>query len=217
MSTRESMRRELEELAKLAQTMRTDLRAEPRSSGEWSSLGAWSDSGASTATPPPRPSTVTVPPAVHSEPAKTAGGSEGPRTHVWRPSAVLASAIALCAVTALGTIALTVSTSSHSTASKARQESPPSSPADAPAAPVVVAAPPYRFEQHPLAPQVATAGPPTAPGAPAGSVPPSTHVAGSHASAPSKGPSVKAQSPAAAGPQSLDELIRRAVATPPAR
>ncbi len=227
-STRESMRRELKELAKLADTMRKDREPDPRSSGEWSALEVPSEESVSsvqeTAGPPPlpRPSNTTVPPIASSY-APVFGVPEVEAAAPKRKRGVTI-ALVVGACVALGLVATgkvgrslwkaPAAAAAQTTAVEAVApvNSPvnPVAPATPPVPDPVVAAPPAE-----AAPQVLQANVPAPAAAPA---PAPAHRRVQHATA--KPPSAaaaapkKAAGPAPAGGQSLDDLIRQAVAKP---
>ncbi len=215
MSTRESIRRELEELAELAKTMRSDPKLDARSSGEWSALDTWADDRVPTAASERRPSSVTVPPAVHSESPQTIPGSlDDLAVRGRRTPAILGMAVAfLCVATTAATIAITVLRSSpHAPASQGLQASSPAS--TLPNALSVAGALPSPARD---APARRTDEP-----APAGGSP--SHVdSTSRIAAPKPAGAPKATTPKSAaktatatgGSPSLDELMRKAVASPP--
>jgi|HubBroStandDraft_1064217.scaffolds.fasta_scaffold13131_2 hypothetical protein len=213
MSTRESIRRELEELATLAKTMRTDPKLDARSSGEWSALDTWADDRVPTTPPQPRPSSVTVPPAVHSASPQAIPASLDDLAGRGRRTPAMGMAVAfLCAATTAATIAVSVSRSSpHAPASQGvRDPSPgPTLPNASPGAPALPS--PASDE-----PSSRTDEP-----APAGGSP--SHVSTSRMAPPPKpagaskatSPKLPPKAATATGSPSLDELMRKAVAAPP--
>jgi hypothetical protein len=214
MSTRESIRRELEELAKLAETMRNDPKLDARSSGEWSALDAWADDRPPTAASNPRPSSVTVPPAIHSEAPQTILASlDDPGVRGRRAPAILGMAVAfLCVVGTVATIATTVTRAQRAPASLGAAEPSPG-PARPGASPPVTPLPSPPRDEPPVQTAVPVA---------IGSTPslalstsrlpaiPTSKALGHSTAVPVKQPAKKATTDA----PSLDELMRKAVAVP---
>jgi hypothetical protein len=215
MSTRESIRRELEELAKLAETMRNDPKLDARSSGEWSALDAWADDRPPAAVPNPRPSSVTVPPAVHSDAPHTILASlDEPGVRGRRAPAILGMGVAfLCVVGTVATIAVTVTKAPHAPASQgAAQPSPGTAlPNASPLGTTLPAAardePPVRTAE----PMATGSTPPLAVSTSRLPAIPTSKAVGHSTAVPVKSPAKKPTTDAS----SLDELMRKAVAVPP--
>jgi hypothetical protein len=197
MSTRESIRRELE----------------ARSSGEWSALDAWADDRPPTAAPNPRPSSVTVPPAVHSDAPHTILASlDDPGVRGRRAPAILGMAVAfLCVVGTVATIAATVAKAPHAPASQGAAQPSPGMPLPN-ASPLGTALPSAARDQQP---PVRTAEPLATGNAPSLAVStsriPASKALGHSTAVTVKSPARKATTDA----PSLDELMRKAVAVPP--
>lgn len=237
MSTRESMRRELRELAKLAETKRQEQTKTPRSSGEWSYVdpaaeaataaespveekGAVGLEPADAVDPPSWPSSATVPPVVPSagtpsipsELERLAASAPAPR----RGSRWLIAGFAAVVLVGAAVVGQRLQ---HGTA--------------APTAMAATPPPPPAVPQEPLPPPAAepanaavapAAAPPPAAAAPAPVVAngPSTHRT-APAPRPAKTPRSPSPSaatkPAPAGAaanhvDSLDDLMRKAVSSP---
>jgi hypothetical protein len=224
-SSRESMRQELRELAKLADTMRKDRAAEVRSSGEWSALGpdAMSPSPDSSSSPLPAPPSAAAPPSMPSF-APVFGNvgqvqAEKPRRRrvVVGVAAGALAVGALIATGAMGRSLRRVSTISAPTVAAA--QAPPSlPPASEPAAPDPVVPAPAPTDGTAATVATGLTAAPTATDSP-----PSHHPA--QRAAPAKWQMPRSDSAGAAlaskkappppGAGSLDDLIRKAVATPP--
>ena len=223
-SSRESMRQELKELAKLADSMRKDRSAEARSSGEWSALGtdAMSPSRDSSSSPLPAAPSAAATPSMPSF-APVFGNvvqvqAEKPRRRrvVVGVAAGALAVGALIATGAMGRSLRKVSTTTSSPTIAAAQALPSLAPASA----VETAKPePVLAVPAPNDDTVATertAAPtatdslthhPAQRGTPAKSQMPRSDTAGAAVA------SKRAPPPSGAG--SLDDLIRKAVATHP--
>src|SRR5579859_2220573 len=117
MSTREAIKRELESLGKLAETMGKAAEPERRSGEIWAGLTSRPEE-APVAAPPARttPSTASFPPAVHSaslEAIENTGDADAGRAGR-RGVAIAWAALALCAVTTAGTATVSALLSPHS-------------------------------------------------------------------------------------------------------
>jgi hypothetical protein len=243
-STRENMRRELRELSKLADEMRKTRSPDVRSSGEWSALGAAlaaegeagaaaGDAAEPAALPPPRPSDVSVPPAVASyapvfavSPGSAAVAGDAKAR---RRAMILGGGVAAGAVIAL----VATFSRSHGGASHASSDSTDTTVVaaaapgpQAPAAPAADPAPAPPAAAPVAQDPAAAAADPSPSNTPATTPAAKRHVRGGAVARPvtkapaaalSKAPaSKKAAAPAAAsgGGESLDDLMRKAVNSP---
>jgi hypothetical protein len=214
MSTRDEVRRELKELAKLAETIRSRKERaldEAPPSGNWSALASTDELAAreaqAYAPPQPRLSSVTVPPVTASQPSGLAdyAGAVQPLPFYRQRAAVIAfatGAALVCAVAATAAVGRSGSTKPPVAATRsASPEGAPGKPATSqPAEPNAATASPARavaFESLPVKTSPVVAAPPAL-----------------NASRPTPKPAIARARPASSTEQSLEELIRKAVAAP---
>ncbi len=239
MSTRDEVRRELKELAKLAETIRTrkehPVDAPPNAS-EWSALvaageQAHSEALAALAAPEPRPSRATVPPVSASQPSVSsfdAGGVQNSPIYRRRPGLALAAGAALvCAVAGTAAVGRSVLTKppvaaaqaaapQQAAVAKPTTAAPTLEPAVAPPTP----AKPALAESVPVKASAVAPSPPASSTAP--SRPPQIQKAAAGRTGdsvtPTSSPKVSAAArsahPASSAEQSLDDLIRKTLAAP---
>jgi hypothetical protein len=214
MSTRDDVRRELKELAKLAETIRSrkepGMEAPP--SSEWSALATTDEltSSEALALAPPRPSSATVPPVSASRPsvpsAEALGGQNQP-LYRRRPAllTLAAGAALVCAVAGSAAVGRSVSTKPPVAARPSALEEvavrkpTTASPMWEPAAMIASPAKPAAAEPLPNKTQAAAASA----SSPAAFRPP-----------PRPASAKTSARPASSAEQSLDDLIRKAVAAP---
>jgi hypothetical protein len=222
-SSRESMRRELRELAKLADTMRKDRVADLRSSGEWSALPPDAEEPSQKSSELATPSDVAAQPSLPSY-APVFGNvpdvlAESPRRRRMVTMGLAASALVLGGLVATASMGRSLwKAPVPSGPSAAAAQAPAFLPTAAPVAAETTAPDPVvtRPATHDGA-GMATGT--DALVAPAANAAPSRHseraiVAKTTKSSDSTGTVVASKKSAAAGGDSLDEMMRKAVATP---
>jgi len=215
MSTRDEVRRELKELAKLAETIRSRKERaidEAPPSGDWSAFASTDElatrEAQAYAPPQPRLSSVTVPPVTASQPSGLAdyAGAVQPLPFYRQRAAVIAfatGAALVCAVAATAAVGRSGSTKPPVAAT--RNASPEgalgkpatSQPAEPNAAAMASPARAVAFESLPVKTSPVVAAPPAL-----------------SASRPTPKPAIARARPASSAEQSLEELIRKAVAAP---
>jgi hypothetical protein len=237
MSTRDEVRRELKELAKLAETIRARKEHPvdaPPGAAEWSALVTTGDQAhgealAALAAPEPRPSRATVPPVSPSQPSVSsfdAGGFQNSPIYRRRPGLALAAGAALvCAVAGTAAVGRSVLTKPPVAAAQgaARQQEavakPPPNYGPAPTFEPVAAPTPAKHALPESEPVKASAVAPSPPSA-APSRPPQKPAAGktgdsvTTTSSPKVSAGPRSARPASSAEQSLDDLIRKTLAAP---